>query len=75
MASKKEITCACGCKRTKMVRNADLKRGWGKYFNKSCKAKHQMKIKPQIWDNYQEALEEQERNPTFSDAHKFSNED
>jgi hypothetical protein len=24
-----------------MVRTADVKRGWGKYYSKSCKAKHQ----------------------------------
>ena len=36
-----EITCACGCGKKKMVREADVKRGWGKYFSKSCKAKAQ----------------------------------
>jgi len=41
MASMTEITCACGCNRKKSVRTADVKRGWGKYFSKSCKAKHQ----------------------------------
>jgi hypothetical protein len=35
---KQEITCACGCGRKKMVRVADVKRGWGKYFSKQCKA-------------------------------------
>lgn len=34
-----EITCKCGCGRKKEVRAADVKRGWGKYFSKSCKAK------------------------------------
>ena len=38
MARMTEITCACGCKRKKMVRTADIKRGWGKYYSKSCKA-------------------------------------
>ena len=38
---KKEVICACGCKRAKEVRVADINRGWGKYFSKSCKAKHQ----------------------------------
>ena len=37
------ITCACGCGRKRFVRVADIKRGWGKYFNKSCKAKEQAK--------------------------------
>lgn len=41
MASMTEITCRCGCGRKKMVRTADVKRGWGKYFSKSCKARHQ----------------------------------
>lgn len=35
-----EISCAnCGAK--KMVRTADVKRGWGKFCSKSCKASHQ----------------------------------
>lgn len=37
-----EITCAnkkCGDK--KMVRAADVKRGWGKFCSKSCKAAKQ----------------------------------
>ena len=38
MASMTEITCACGCGRKKMVRTADVKRGWGKYYSKRCKA-------------------------------------
>lgn len=41
MANTVEITCKCGCGRKKQVRVADRKRGWGKYFSKSCKAKHQ----------------------------------
>ena len=39
--NEQEITCACGCGRKKMVRTADIMRGWGKYFSKSCKAKAQ----------------------------------
>jgi hypothetical protein len=34
--AKVEITCACGTK--KMVRQADLDRGWGKFCSKSCAA-------------------------------------
>lgn len=41
-----EITCACGCGRKKEVRTADVKRGWGKYYSKSCKAKTQSKKMP-----------------------------
>lgn len=35
------ITCKCGCGRKRQVREADVKRGWGLFFNKSCKAKEQ----------------------------------
>ena len=38
MARKVEIICKCGCGRKKMVRIADVKRGWGKFYSKSCKA-------------------------------------
>ena len=38
MARMVEIICACGCGRKKMVRAVDVRRGWGKYFSKSCKA-------------------------------------
>jgi len=41
MSTHIEITCACGCERKKMVRVADIKRGWGKYFSKRCKAREQ----------------------------------
>lgn len=41
MASMTEITCHCGCGRKREVRTADVNRGWGKYFSKSCKAKAQ----------------------------------
>ena len=43
MASTQLVTCACGCGRKKEVRIADVKRGWGKYYDKSCKAKAQAK--------------------------------
>ncbi|MEH6784731.1 MAG: hypothetical protein V7688_12680 [Alcanivorax jadensis] len=39
-----EITCKCGCGRKKMVRTADVKRGWGLYYSKSCKAKKQGRL-------------------------------
>lgn len=38
-----EVTCKCGCGRSKNVRQADINRGWGKYYSKSCKAKAQSK--------------------------------
>lgn len=37
----KTIICSCGCGRPKSVRISDIKRGWGKYYSKSCKAAHQ----------------------------------
>lgn len=39
----KTIICKCGCGREKSVHQADINRGWGKYFSKSCKAKAQEK--------------------------------
>jgi hypothetical protein len=39
------ITCKCGCGRTREVRTADVKRGWGKFFDKTCKARHQSRGK------------------------------
>ena len=41
MAKMVEITCACGCGRKKMVRLSDVKRGWGRFYSKSCKAREQ----------------------------------
>lgn len=35
------VTCMCGCGRTKTIRKADFKRGWGMFFSKSCKARRQ----------------------------------
>ena len=46
MSKMTEITCACGCGRKKEVRTADVKRGWGKYYSKRCKAVAQNKIRP-----------------------------
>lgn len=37
----REITCLCGCGRKKIVKEADIKRGWGKFYSKSCKASYQ----------------------------------
>ena len=41
MARMVEIVCKCGCERIKNVRIADVNRGWGKFFSKSCKARYQ----------------------------------
>lgn len=40
VATMVERKCAC-CGKTIMVRAADVKRGWGKFCSKSCKAKQQ----------------------------------
>jgi len=74
-----EIICACGCGRKKMVRKADRKRGWGKFYSKSCKAKYQERRtgqnrtyrEHQAQTNHLGFYVEHE----FSDAHLFSNED
>lgn len=42
------VVCACGCGREKQVRKADVDRGWGKYFSKSCKMKHQQQSKGEL---------------------------
>lgn len=41
MPSMTEITCKCGCRRKKLVRTSDVKRGWGKFYSKACKARKQ----------------------------------
>ena len=38
----KEIKCK-HCKKPKMVRTADVKRGWGLFCSKKCKASYQEK--------------------------------
>lgn len=48
MAAMKEVVCSCGCGRKKKVRVADINRGWGRYYSKSCKAKDQVKRLGQI---------------------------
>ncbi|WP_407971426.1 hypothetical protein ACJ51O_07965 [Burkholderia pyrrocinia] len=68
------------CKRCKtpfLARAADVKRGWGLFCSKSCKAFKQEQRTGQCrahWKNRQEACERGDE-PTFSDAHLFSNED
>ena len=59
----KEIICKCGCGRKKTVRLADLKRGWGLYYSKSCKAKDQERRTGQYADylDRQQQAEENER--------------
>jgi len=75
MASMKEITCKCGCGRKKMVRTADIKRGWGKYYSKACKAKAQERRTGQYADYLRR--EDSECGPVSVciDDSPFSNED
>ena len=47
MALTKQIICKCGCGRKKDVRVADINRGWGMFFSKSCKARHQGRRHPE----------------------------
>jgi hypothetical protein len=62
-----ERVCRCGAKF--MARAADVKRGWGKYCSKSCKAIRQEQRTGQYFRH-----QERQRGE-FSDAHLFSNED
>ena len=48
MSVTQKIICACGCKREKLVRVADIKRGWGRFYSKSCKARGEHKLRPKI---------------------------
>jgi hypothetical protein len=76
MAGMKEITCECGCGRKRMVRTADIARGWGKYFDKSCKARHQERRTGHCAEYYaNQRRSECEDGDTFSNAHLFSNEE
>jgi hypothetical protein len=50
----KKVKCAC-CKTEFEARIADIKRGWGKYCSKSCKAKKQESITGQH-RNYQNRI-------------------
>ena len=77
MPSMKEITCKCGCGRKKMVRTADIKRGWGKFYDKSCKAKHQERRTGQhkAYLNRAQEYSGDDDDLEFSDAHLFSNEE
>jgi hypothetical protein len=46
MAEMVKVTCKNkSCKAEFQARAADVKRGWGKFCSKSCKAKQQIKVK------------------------------
>ncbi len=38
-----EKKCECGCGRIFYPRVADVKRGWGRFYSKACKARKQEK--------------------------------
>jgi hypothetical protein len=41
MAAMVNRICECGCGRRFEARVADVRRGWGRFASKSCKARHQ----------------------------------
>jgi hypothetical protein len=76
MAKMIEIVCKCGCGRKRMVRQADYDRGWGRFFDKTCKARHQERKTGQ-YDRFIRRGENDsssERNATLDSYHPFSSE-
>ncbi len=72
-----EITRKCGCGMKKMVRTADVKRGWGKFYSKSCKARFQERRTGQHrkYLNWSAVQYDEFGDACFANAHLFSNED
>lgn len=68
-----EITCKCGCGRKRMVRTADVARGWGKFFNKRCKAREQERRTGQYAD-YLANADRKNNDYDSYDPHPFSSE-
>ncbi len=60
--AKKQVKCRCGA--VFLARVADIKRGWGKYCSKSCKAKEQEERTGQ----YASHLYRQERRDEWNEA-------
>jgi hypothetical protein len=46
-----EVVCACGCGEKFFARNADIRRGWGKFASKRCKAREQERRTGQYRDH------------------------
>lgn len=74
--------CKC-CKKDFIARSVDVKRGWGLYCSKSCKAKIQEKKINQhkaylngyvISNLHPERLKDYNRSGYFDDTHPFSSE-
>lgn len=76
MAKMREIECKCGCGRKRMVRQADYDRGWGRFFDKTCKARHQERKTGQYGRivNREQDRSLCERNRTLDSFHPFSSE-
>lgn len=73
---KQEVTCF-NCNKKIMARVADIKRGWGKFCSKSCKAKKQEARTGQYKRYLQgssETLEEYHYEDYLNEIHPFSSE-
>ena len=70
--SKVEVLCACGCGKKFMARVADRKRGWGRFFSKSCKAKYQERHTGQYRDFLRNSREERDIEDTFHPHDPYS---
>jgi hypothetical protein len=68
-------TCACG--KVFQARQADVDRGWAKSCSKSCAASRREKKTGNYarFCGLRNAAINAERDPEFSDAHLFSNEE
>jgi len=76
MPSMIERTCANRrCRAKFMARTSDVKRGWGRFCSKSCKAAEQENRTGQNAAHVGLSPTEYTYGPTFSDAHLFSNEE
>jgi hypothetical protein len=62
MASMTKINCKW-CRKEKDVRTADVKRGWGMFCNKTCKAAHQESKTGQYAKYKQRLAEHEDSNP------------
>ncbi|WP_244115566.1 hypothetical protein [Burkholderia gladioli] len=65
------------CGRSFQARAADVKRGWGRFCSKSCKAikQEQRTGQHRAFVDRRDAYEDGEGPTEFSDAHLFSNEE
>ncbi|WP_254228948.1 hypothetical protein [Burkholderia gladioli] len=65
------------CKQPFLARAADVKRGWGLFCSKSCKAikQEQRTDQHRAFIERREAHESDDSPEEFADAHLFSNED